>query len=206
MGKIEDKKENKRKALEDAAYSLFCDKGLVNTSIADIVEKAGVAKGTFYLYFQDKYDVAAQLVYTVTGKIFSNAIEALSKTKILTPEDEMVMITDHIITQLTIEPTLLQYFSKAVNWEKFKEAVKVQKIDGEKNFNMLFNDMKIRYYKYELNDPEIMVFLILEFVLSACYSPILSQQPRPIEEVKPYVLDVVKEIVRLHKGSEKFVF
>lgn len=38
----------------DAAASLFVEKGVAATSIDDIVERAGVAKGTFYHYFSDR--------------------------------------------------------------------------------------------------------------------------------------------------------
>lgn len=38
----------------DAAAALFVAKGVAATSIDDIVERAGVAKGTFYHYFQDR--------------------------------------------------------------------------------------------------------------------------------------------------------
>ncbi len=38
----------------DAAAALFVEKGVAVTSIDDIVERAGVAKGTFYHYFQDR--------------------------------------------------------------------------------------------------------------------------------------------------------
>lgn len=41
-------------ALLDAAAALFVEKGVAGTSIDDIVERAGVAKGTFYHYFQDR--------------------------------------------------------------------------------------------------------------------------------------------------------
>jgi AcrR family transcriptional regulator len=40
--------------LLDAAAALIVDKGLAATSIEDIAERAGVAKGTFYHYFQDR--------------------------------------------------------------------------------------------------------------------------------------------------------
>ena len=56
MGKAEENKLRKRESLLDTAFKLFTEKGIHNTSIADIVEQAGVAKGTFYLYFKDKYD------------------------------------------------------------------------------------------------------------------------------------------------------
>jgi AcrR family transcriptional regulator len=40
--------------LLDAAAALFVEKGIGATSIEDIAERAGVAKGTFYHYFQDR--------------------------------------------------------------------------------------------------------------------------------------------------------
>ena len=48
----------------DAGYDLFITKGINNTVIDDIVKKAGVAKGTFYLYFKDKYDLVNWIFYT----------------------------------------------------------------------------------------------------------------------------------------------
>jgi AcrR family transcriptional regulator len=40
--------------LLDSAAALFVEKGVSTTSIDDIAERAGVAKGTFYHYFQDR--------------------------------------------------------------------------------------------------------------------------------------------------------
>lgn len=51
------KKKQKKESLLNTAFELFLTKGLAKTTISDIVEKAGVAKGTFYLYFKDKYDI-----------------------------------------------------------------------------------------------------------------------------------------------------
>lgn len=56
MGKLESNKKKKEDALYNTAFELFTTKGTNKTTISDIVEKAGVAKGTFYLYFKDKYD------------------------------------------------------------------------------------------------------------------------------------------------------
>ena len=54
MGKAEENKLKKRESLLDTAFKLFTEKGIHNTSISDIVEQAGVAKGTFYLQ-SDQY-------------------------------------------------------------------------------------------------------------------------------------------------------
>ena len=61
MGKSEDNKLMKRNALLNAAYELFTGKGVNKTSVSDIVERSGIAKGTFYLYFLDKYDLRNKL-------------------------------------------------------------------------------------------------------------------------------------------------
>ena len=54
MGKAEHNKQQKRDSLLESAFSLFIDNGFNKTSISDIVNQAGVAKGTFYLYFSDQ--------------------------------------------------------------------------------------------------------------------------------------------------------
>ena len=67
MGKLELNKKRKKSALYNTAFELFTTKGLAKTTISDIVENAGVAKGTFYLYFKDKYDIRNKLILT-TGQ------------------------------------------------------------------------------------------------------------------------------------------
>lgn len=62
MSKTAEKQKNKRTNILDAAYDLFVNKSFVNTSIDDVVRKAGIAKGTFYLYFTDKYDLVDRLI------------------------------------------------------------------------------------------------------------------------------------------------
>ena len=70
-------KKQKKDAMYQTAFELFTTKGLTKTTISDIVEKAGVAKGTFYLYFKDKYDIRNKLVSRKTGELFHRARLAL---------------------------------------------------------------------------------------------------------------------------------
>ncbi|MGH2811907.1 MAG: TetR/AcrR family transcriptional regulator [Actinomycetota bacterium] len=48
------KPEVRRDQLLDAAERLFGEKGYAETTVSDIADAAGVAKGTFYLYFPSK--------------------------------------------------------------------------------------------------------------------------------------------------------
>ncbi|MBT4126358.1 MAG: TetR/AcrR family transcriptional regulator [Chloroflexi bacterium] len=51
----------RRKQILDAARTVFEDKGYESATISDIVRKAGIAQGTFYLYFESKKDVVVEL-------------------------------------------------------------------------------------------------------------------------------------------------
>jgi AcrR family transcriptional regulator len=53
--------EERRAELMDAAERLFLDRGVGPTTVDQITAAAGVAKGTFYLYFADKDAVVAAL-------------------------------------------------------------------------------------------------------------------------------------------------
>ncbi|MCA9494288.1 MAG: TetR/AcrR family transcriptional regulator [Myxococcales bacterium] len=54
MGRREDNKRRKREALLEQGLAAFLGEGYDRASIERIAEAAGVARGTFYLYFPDK--------------------------------------------------------------------------------------------------------------------------------------------------------
>jgi AcrR family transcriptional regulator len=68
-----ERKEARRAQLVEAAASVFMERGVAATSVDDIVRAAGVAKGTFYLYFATKDEivtaVAAAMVLDVADRI-----------------------------------------------------------------------------------------------------------------------------------------
>ena len=79
MGKLESNKLQKRTSLLNTAFNLFTTKGVSKTSIAEISKNAGIAKGTFYLYFKDKYDIRNKLVSHESSKLFKHAAANLTQ-------------------------------------------------------------------------------------------------------------------------------
>ncbi len=67
-----------RQALLDAAEEIFGQKGYDQTSIAMITLKAGVAQGTFYVYFPDKKAVFVELVKELSHSLRSAIAEAVA--------------------------------------------------------------------------------------------------------------------------------
>jgi AcrR family transcriptional regulator len=56
------RREQRRAHLLQCALEVFAEKGYHQASISDIIKRAGVARGTFYLYFESKRSVFDQLL------------------------------------------------------------------------------------------------------------------------------------------------
>lgn len=64
----------RREQLLDAAETVLLDRGLAASTVADVAEAAGVAKGTVYLYFDSKDALLAGLRARYLGR-FADAVE-----------------------------------------------------------------------------------------------------------------------------------
>ncbi len=69
MVRISKEYDERLKELLDSAQQLFFEKGYQKTSVNDIIEEVGVAKGTFYHYFKTKSDLLDKLVERFTAGI-----------------------------------------------------------------------------------------------------------------------------------------
>ena len=104
MGKVDINKLQKKQSLLDTAFELYTTLGIAKTSIANIVDKAGVAKGTFYLYFRDKYDLEEKLIVHKSEEILSKAVEGIDLEHIDDFPEFMIQLTNNIVTQFEANP------------------------------------------------------------------------------------------------------
>jgi AcrR family transcriptional regulator len=63
----------RRQDLMDAAVRVFAEKGIARTTVSDITVSAGVAKGTFYLYFDSKEALLAALKERFVNELLAHA-------------------------------------------------------------------------------------------------------------------------------------
>ena len=68
-GKRARNRRRRLKQLRDAALPLFVAGGIERVTIDDIVQGAGVAKGSFYRYFDDKEDLVAAIMNPLADQI-----------------------------------------------------------------------------------------------------------------------------------------
>ncbi len=65
--------EERRRDLLDAAVRVFADKGVAGATVSDIAKAAGVAKGTFYLYFSSKEHLLGALKEKFVDEMMEHA-------------------------------------------------------------------------------------------------------------------------------------
>lgn len=202
MGKLEFNKKKKKEALFHTAYELFTTKGIAKTTISDIVDRAGVAKGTFYLYFNNKADIQNKLISHKTGELFYQAHEALKKTGLTEFDEQLIFIIDFILDKLEKDPALLLFISKNLTWGVFKGAFEEKMPDEDYHFYQSYLEL-LSKNGCTYQNPEFMLFTIIELVGSTCYSCILYKQPVPMSEFRPYLYQAINGILSSYQVPEK---
>ena len=83
-GKMKTEKKFSRRAearpdeLLDAAMAVFAEKGFAGTKMDDIARRAGVSKGTVYLYFTSKEALIEGIIHRAVAPIASGALPQLA--------------------------------------------------------------------------------------------------------------------------------
>ncbi len=71
-------REARRAELVSAAAAVFAEHGVANTAVSDIVGAAGVAQGTFYLYFGSKDDAVLAVAERFGDKMIEGIEQAVA--------------------------------------------------------------------------------------------------------------------------------
>ena len=195
MKKDEESKESK---LLDTAFKLFTSKGVKDTSIQEIVDNADVGKGTFYLYFKDKYEIRDILIAKKSQKLFNDALKALRKAEISNLTEQIIFIVDHVINALKKNPLLLKFISKNLSWGIYNNTLnKLYAEEGKEEQGVYQLFLKgIEENHIQLKNPDVTLYMIIELVSSSCFNSILNNEPLPIEEFKPYLFETIRKLMQ----------
>ncbi|MBN1288432.1 MAG: TetR/AcrR family transcriptional regulator, partial [Actinobacteria bacterium] len=72
MGRTLKEHDVRKAELIDAAWGLFKTNGYDSTPVSAIIDKVGVAKGTFYHYFSSKEEILDDAIARETSKVMDN--------------------------------------------------------------------------------------------------------------------------------------
>lgn len=68
---------HRRQSLFSAVRAALAEKNIFDLTVDDIVQKAGVARGTFYIYFTDKFDI----LRAITEQLVEEQVEEQSQIR-----------------------------------------------------------------------------------------------------------------------------
>ncbi|WP_287155624.1 TetR/AcrR family transcriptional regulator [Candidatus Solincola tengchongensis] len=68
---VQERSAETRKRILDAAREVFAEKGYEKTTAADIISRAGIGHGTFWLYFRNKEDLLRHMLREMVGELES---------------------------------------------------------------------------------------------------------------------------------------
>jgi AcrR family transcriptional regulator len=93
-------RESRRAAVMDVARTIFSNQGYHKTSIDDIIEGAGIARGTFYLYFESKRAIFDELIDDLLAKLQAMVHRIEVGPGAAPPLEQMQQIVDRVLETL----------------------------------------------------------------------------------------------------------
>ncbi len=188
-------KDDKRERLLKASHELFLSKGVVETTISAITKIAGVAKGTFYLYYPDKYAVLNELILYKSTELLKNAVRESVKLPSGNISERVIFIVDYVIDYFIKNEQTLQLIDKNLSWGMFVES-----IESNEDYHEIRELREIIFHDFEeagytRRRAELLIFMIIEMVGSVCYSSIILKEPATIDEVKTELLEAIRKML-----------
>jgi Transcriptional regulator len=188
---MEEQKNKKRQSIMDAAFACFMEKGIHKSSVDEIVQKANVAKGTFYLYFSDKADLMQQLCIHISKSVLIEAYKKVKKNAAASFTENIITLTDYIIEYFKSHKLVLKLLERNFSWPLIENELKNEQDDlMAEMMNTLFSQSgasRDEVYKY--------LFSIIALAGSVCYSSILFEQPDTIDNMKPVLYTMITRIL-----------
>lgn len=192
MDKITKKKNEKYTKILDTALGLFEKNGTHLVSIDEIVKGAGVAKGTFYLYFKDRYDLISTLIIEKASKymsLLSDKYEPSNFGDVSTSVHHYIeYLSDFLQKNKTLCILIEKNLNTCVNAVAQTKEGPIKEL-YEKIFSELINCGVAEA------EARAKLYLYIELIVSSCCNAIIRETPYTIEELKPHLCQIIESSI-----------
>ena len=196
MGKIEQNKEQKRTALLEAGLKLFSRNGVNRTTISEIAAEAGLAKGTFYLYFDDKYQLQNELVRLQMNEIIRKSLEILHKQGVPKDFTETILQTMDVMLDVAADNiNAVEFCAKSLSWDLCRELAH-EHTEMREAYQRLVDRIEEEHLVCER--PDLMVFTLLELASSTAHRCLTGAGPVSLDKYRPWLRAVVRKITEVY--------
>lgn len=127
MGRDENRQDKVRR-IREAAAALFLAKGFEATSVAEVAERAGVAKGTVFLYAETKVDLLALVFEDRLRQTTATALAGLGDGPV---HEELARLFQHYFVMYEPQPRLAQLFVRELAFASGRAATIRDEVDRQ---------------------------------------------------------------------------
>ena len=121
---------DKKAIIYQCAKELFSDKGFKDTNVTDVTEMAGIAAGTFYLYYPSKEHLFMEIYLDENDKLKHAIMENVDT------EGEPLQVIQQLMQQnmagMAANPILREWYNKDIFRkieEKYREKSGLERVD-----------------------------------------------------------------------------
>ena len=127
-------------------------------------------------------------VYKGTG-----AFSGIAIGKILYYHKSEYQMRQYEITDVKTELNIFRQARTRV-MEQLEDLYEKNKNSEEGLVYLFLNGVK--EHNIKLKNPEVTLYMIIELVSSTCFNSILYNEPLPIEEFKPYLYELIRNLLK----------
>lgn len=204
MNSNEKKLEKKQKILE-TAYNLFMTKTVGATAVDDVVKAAGIARGTFYLYFKDKSDLLEQIILFKSTESMKQLIVAVKND--IEEKGMGIFESARLFSNMYIDFLLAHKDILAVVNKNISSCMRMYPNFYDKEAEELFGYIVEKFTSVGFSPEKAhkIIYILADMIGSVCSDAILYAKPFALEEIRPLVTDSVICIIKNEiekKGEE----
>lgn len=188
--KAEAKRDQRRREILDAAKELFAERGFHAASISEIIKRAGIARGTFYLYFNSKDSVFESILELAIHELKLRIIGVDVHEGAPPPALQLNQNVSRVLEYMLADRALIQLI---LNHGLPPDAPMAMRVDG---FFANVEEMLVRSLSYGMSvglvrqcDAALTAAQILGAVRGGMRYLIQTQEPFAVAEVASQLID-----------------
>lgn len=102
-------RDKRRRELLDVALRVFSERGYHETRISDLIAAAGVARGTFYLYFESKNAIFHELLDELLVRVRASVVGVEMGEGAPPLRDQLIVTLERVLTTFSESPALTAF-------------------------------------------------------------------------------------------------
>lgn len=183
-------KEQRRKEILRAAAELFARQGYEKTTVSQIVQRVGIAQGTFYLYFDSKEHVRMGVHEELINEVVENSLSI--KAMEVDPFKKIELLLLAGVDTMKHHQDLMRVIHREVSCEAIydEESRDMNRKLVGPLCDILQEGMASGVFAKA--DPKITAYLLIGMVERITSSALLWEEPAPVEQVTPVILDFLR--------------